>query len=277
MGVWLLGGSQILENPGFETGSTGPWAVGGDSVVFSVSTADQYTGDYSALVTCSSGYGSATPRIHSDVYTLEAGVSYFFRCAIKVGSGTLADNGDAELRVTDLLVNSVYAAKDINVSTTWQTFGLGWTQQTDVNSRMKARVLLPDFTDPETDNGGIFFDDLEIYPAVELDAGYGYKFGKVQRRTETRDRDGGLHSYIQPGGYRRFEFPGLSVDSAGRCAIASFWAAADICYLIENDTDPTSMYAVNIMEVQEPFQSFKPPYGLVKYVGNLKLESVDAE
>ena len=278
MSVWLLGGTQILENTDFEVGSTYPWKVIGSSVTLSVSTADQYTGDYSALATCTSGYnpgGVIKPRFYQGEFTLEAGCTYFARCAIKVASGTIYGDGETSLKINNWSDLVTYVSKDIYVSSVWKTFGFGFTRATTVNS-VKLNIYLPRVDGPPPD-AGIFLDDIEIYPAVELSAGYDYKFGKVQRRVDTRDRDGGLHSYILPGGYRRFEFPGLNVDSAGRCAINSFWASGDTCYLIENDADPTSIYAVNVMEAQEAFQSFAQPYGLARYVGELKLETVDAE
>lgn len=273
MGVWLLGGSQILDNPDFEVGSTSHWAVSGSSIALAVSSIDQYSGNYSALVTCS-GVSSASRFYQGDLFTLDAGHSYFVRCAIRVASGTIADE-NTSWKITDESVSSFYVSADIVVSSLWKSFGLGWTQRTTINS-MKFGIYLPTFTDPASANGGVFIDDVVIYHAVELDAGYGYKFGKIQNRIETHDRGGGLHSYILPGGYREFKFPGLNIDSAGRCAVNSFWANGDTCYLIEDDTDPSSMYAVKVMDVQEPFQSLASP-GLIRYTGDLTLETTDAE
>lgn len=282
MSVWLLGGPLILDNPDFETGSYNPWAVTGvpgPVVSLTVSSNEQYTGNYSGLVICTSYAGaiSSMAYLHQEDLTLEAGVSYFVRFASRVASayGNFNTFGK-QCKITDYSISSIYAAIDFDVTTSWKVFAFGWTQPTNTNSA-RINIYMPTFTGLALAEAHILIDDIVIYRAVEINAGYDYKFDKIQRRYNIRSRSGELHSYILPNVYRKFTFPGIDVDSAGRCTIASFWINDDTCYLVENDTNPLSMYAVKIIGEQEPFQSFSPPYGLSRYVGELKLEAVDAE
>jgi len=269
MGVWIYGANS-LTNGDFETGDLTGWSLDGSTASLEIN-GDAYGGSWCGRVRKTTGLSDIA--LYQRGFSVVAGQQYFFRCAIKNTESTI---GSMTLKITNYAMDADWAAGEtITVVKSWQIYGYGFESSTTGSAAI--RLEIPGTLMPAGSAQKAFFDDLTLAAAAEINAGYDYKFGQFQRRNDIRDRDGGLHNYILPGGYRQFDFPSVDIGSAGRCSINSFWANNDTCYLIDNNTNPQSMYAVKIMEIQEAFQSRVKPFGLTRYVGDLKLETVDVE
>lgn len=272
-GPWLMGGSNLIENYGFEEGDTSSWdAVGGNS--FWADATNPLAGTYCGALYVEHVMG--TEEVYQRGFSLIAGQDYFLRFAIKRSNTyvrslvvTIEDYGlSSNLGLEDRIDYSEFD------TSSWTYFGYGFTASETGSAAVRFKLLASG--GDGTESVILYMDQITIFPAARLGGNYDYKTVRTVPRVDNVTRTGALHTYIVPGAFRSFEVPAIMVNSSGRCTINSFWAVGSYCYFVENAEAVNSIYKVDIVGNEEPLQTFVTPHGRVYLRGSVKLETHSA-
>jgi len=275
--MYLFRGPEHLNNGGFET-STQSWDVAGDKSLSLSQYADPYEGSYCGRVVCSSGYTILNnPVLYQRGFSVEEGMDYLVQLAIKKVQGTIygAETVSVKLKSWDMNDDwSDYHVVSMTNAYEHHVFAL----RSSATGSAALVVSLPNFVIDLT-NGVVHFDSFEMMRAVDLGAGYGMIHKRHARRNDVKTRHGSLYSYILSGRHHRWEIPVSPIDSAGRCAINSWWASPveSVCWLVDEAVAQNSIWRVNIVNDKAPLETHVTPYGQALWSGKLILETNRAD
>ena len=165
---------NLITNGGFESGSYSNWSGGWcDTTVCDVTTEDTYNGIYALKIDSSLGTVSTDGvkawknSIFQNADNVQENAKYVVRFAEK----TVATNGGSGITIHYYDVNQTYMHQETyqpvaSGDNGWTTYSIDITTPSYVS---RFRVW-PSYSNSTTHNGTVFWDDIQVIPAPQIDA-----------------------------------------------------------------------------------------------------------